>query len=344
MKEGPVTYDEVVRVAIRILREGRNITKPLVRERLGDRGSHSTIQKHLDTWRETLSESDLEVLPPAMPVELTPHLEAFWNAATSIVEANLSSEWERAKEAIDAAEHKAQVAELEREQWEVYAREKEADLARKNEAIIDLRHQLGKAEERLSVRDMEYQGLLSKLDDKEEAMAAERETMSERLALLVTKQQQEIEALQARWDIECQRLEEEAEAAKARAALEIRRSDDHEIYFMKEIDKARMEADRARTVGDESIARIEQELLITRRREEAGSVRLGQMEERLMELQNEREKQTDETSKLRELLATQKAKIELLTTSITSKESENITLIEALNQQKTVEKKGETKS
>lgn len=322
MKEGPVTYDEVVRVAIRILREGRNITKPLVRERLGDRGSHTTIQKHLDTWRETLSESDLEVLPPAMPVELTPHLEAFWNAATSIVESNLSSEWERAKEAIDAAEHKAQVAELEREQWEVYARDKDADLVRKNDEIKDLRHQLSKVEERLSLRDIEYQGLLSKLDDKEEAMAAERETMSERLALLVSKQQQDTEALQARWDIERQRLEEEAEAAKARAALEVRRSDQHEIYFMKEIDKARTEAARARTVGEESVARVEQELLISRRREEAGSVRLGQMENRLMALQDDRDELADKSSTLRETLAIQEIELNKFRDLVVSLESE----------------------
>jgi len=331
MREGAVTYDEVIRAAIRILREGKNITKPLIRERLGNRGSHTTIQKHLDSWRETLTESDLEVLPPSIPVELTPHLEAFWDAATTLVESSLSDEWARANTAICAAEEKSAAAVLDRDQWEIYARDKDGDLIRKNGEIKDLRQQLAKIDERLRIRDVENEGLQDRLDAKDRAIASEREAMDERIDMLETKHQRNLETTQARWDIERQRLEEEAEAAKARAALEIRRSDQHEIFFLNEVRKARDETERARTIGEEAAARHEQEMLITRRREESSSIRLGQMEERLMSCQDDREKLTENLANMRETLAQKETETAGLHDSLSLQKAAADALQEALD-------------
>lgn len=321
MKEGAITYEEVVRTAIRILREGKSISKPLVRERMGNRGSHSTIQKHLDSWRETLSESDLEVLPPSMPAELTPHLEAFWEAATSLVETSLSGEWERAKTAIKAAENEKATAIDDRDQWKQYAEDKEADIGRKNTEIEGQTRELARVEERLRVRDLEYQGLQDRLDEKDRAIAGERQAMDERIGMLTTKHQQDSEAAQARWGIERQRLKEEAEAAKARADLEIRRSDQHEIYFLGEVRKARDETELTRERGEQNVKRLEQELTITRRREESGSVRLGKMEERLYACQDEREKLVEDVGAARETLTERDTEVASLRESLVVQES-----------------------
>lgn len=302
MKEGAVTYDEVVRAAIGLLREGRNISKPLVRERVGNRGSHSTIQRHLDAWRETLTTSDLEVLPPSMPPELMQHVEAFWNAATGIVEEKLSDEWSRAKASIETANQLREAADLNRDQWQEYAREKDTQLTQKDSEIVQYQQRLRTAEDRLRVRDQEYQGLLDRLDAKDRAMKSEREAMAERIDLLESRHQQELEAAESRWGAEREKLQDQAKAAIERAELEVSRSDKHEVYFLNEVAKARDETEKTRERYEASITRLEQELVITRRREESNSVRLGQMEERLMTAQDQSEsQQADKEAILTEL-------------------------------------------
>ena len=302
MTGSAITYDEVVLAAVRALREGKNITKPLIRERLGNRGSHSTIQKHLNAWRETLSESDLQVLPPSMPPELAPHIEALWNAATSLVETSLAAEWLRANAVVESAEIRVLEAGKEREQWALYAHDKDLEIAHKNTEIKDLRHQVAKSEERLKIRDLEYQALQGRLDDKERAIANEREAMAERINTLETKHRQARESDETKWQADRKRLEKEAEAAKARTELEIRRSDQHEIYFLNEVRKARDETQLARERGKENVEQLNQELLITRRREESGSVRLGKIEDKLMVCQQEREAISEKAAASREML------------------------------------------
>lgn len=321
MKEGAITYDEVVRAAIQILREGRNISKPLIRERLGDRGSHSTIQKHLDAWRESLTTSDLEVLPPSMPPELMPHVEAFWNASTALVEDKLADEWARAKGSIQNAEQARDNAYLERDQWQEHAKEKDSYLAARNAELSELRERLSTTEERLRIRDQEYQGAMDRLTEKDRAMENEREAMKERMELLESRHKQAMEAAESRWDAEREKLQEQAKAATDRAELEVERSDKHEVYFLGEVRKARDETARVQEKCDQDLARLNQELTITRRREEASSVRLGQMEERLMKAQDDNDAlESEKTSLLTELSSAKEA--------IARLESENLALRE----------------
>lgn len=289
MKSGAITYDEVVRAAIHILREGRNISKPLIRERLGDRGSHSTIQKHLDAWRESLQTSDLEVLPPSMPPELMPHVEAFWNAATAMVEDKLAQEWARARQSVQQAEQSRDTAYLERNQWQEYAKEKDSELAARDSGLAQYRERLAATEDRLRIRDEEYQGAVDRLTEKDRAIESERQSMKERVELLESRHDYAMEAAESRWDVEREKLQQQAAAAIAQAELEVERSDKHEVYFLGEARKARDEAAQIQDKCDQTIARLEQELVITRRREEASSVRLGQMEERLMKVQDNNE-------------------------------------------------------
>ena len=302
MKEGAITYDEVVRAAIQILREGRNIAKPLIRERLGDRGSHSTIQKHLDTWRESLETSDLEVLPPTMPPELIHHVEAFWNASTALVENKLADEWARAKQAVEIAEQARDTAVFERDQWQDYAKEKDLEIAARDSEIAQYGERLAATEDRLRIRDQEYQGAVDRLTEKDRAIENERQSMKERIELLESRHQQDMEAAESKWDGEREKLQEQAKAAIERAELEVSRSEKHEIYFLGEARKARDETDAVRERCEKDVQRLEQELNITRRREEAGSVRLGNMEERLMSVQDQSERhQADKEGALKEL-------------------------------------------
>jgi chromosome segregation ATPase len=287
MKSGAITYAEVVRAAIRILREGQNISKPLIRERLGNRGSHTTIQKHLDGWRESLTTSDLEVLPPSMPPELMPHIEALWSASTALVEDKLADEWARAKQAVEAAEQTRDTALLERDQWQDYAKETAAELATRDTEIVQYQNRLATTEDRLRIRDQEYQGAVDRLTEKDRAIENERQSMKERIELLESRHKQDMEAAESRWDAEREKLQEQAEAAKERADLEIKRSDSHEVYFLNEVAKARHETEATRERCERDVARLEQDLNITRRREESSSVRLGKMEERLMAAEDE---------------------------------------------------------
>jgi chromosome segregation ATPase len=295
-----ITYDEVVRAAIRLIREGQNITKPAIRERLGNRGSHSTIQKHLDTWRETLSSSDVEVLPPSMPPELAEHLEAFWNAAVSLVEDNLAGEWDRAKQSVEVAEAEKQAALEEMDRWQEYVQEKDVELAQHVLETEQVSKQLRATEERLQTRDQEYQALLDRLDAKDRMMADERQAMQERIELIESRHKQELEAAQSSWEAEKERLQEQASTAQERAELEVRRSDQHEVYFLGEVRKARDETDQVRKEAEGRIERMEQELVISQRREEASAQRLSKMEERLFEFERRYDEARTDNEKLRQ--------------------------------------------
>lgn len=167
-----------------------------------------------------------------MPLELAPHIETLWNAATSLVETSLAADWLRANAVVESAEIRVLEAGKEREQWALYAHDKDLEIAHMNTGINDLRHQVAKSEERLKIRDLEYQALQGRLDDKERTIANEREAMAERINTLETKHRQARESDEIKWQADRKHLEKEAEAAKARTELEIRRSDQHEIYFL----------------------------------------------------------------------------------------------------------------
>jgi len=325
MKKSAITYDEVVRAAIQILREGQNISKPLIRERLGNRGSHTTIQKNLDGWRESLTTSDLEVLPPSMPPELMPHIEALWNASTAMVEDKLASEWVSAKQSVEDAERVRDVAHLEKDKWKDFARDKESELTGRESEIVHFKERLASLEDRLRIRDQEYQAAVDRLTEKDRAIEGERDSMKQKIELLESRHTQAMKAAESRWDAEIEKLQEQTDAAKERAQLEIRRSDSHEVYFLNEVAKARDETDRVREKSEQEVKRIEQELTITRKREESSSVRLGQMEERLMATQDQADGLTADKEELLSELATAKEDKARL-------EKENLRLNQAIEQ------------
>lgn len=90
VRTGPITFEEVV-AAVEAHGEIPNAGK--MRTLLGDRGSNSTIQKHLDTIRESRKPVSAPVVSFA-PVAPAEALAALWAAATTAVTANVYTRME----------------------------------------------------------------------------------------------------------------------------------------------------------------------------------------------------------------------------------------------------------
>lgn len=89
-KTGPITFEEV-QTAVEAHGEIPNAGK--MRQLLGDRGSNSTIQKHLDAIREARkpAPAPVAVAPGAAPAEA---VAALWAAATTAVTAHIYTRME----------------------------------------------------------------------------------------------------------------------------------------------------------------------------------------------------------------------------------------------------------
>lgn len=90
VKTGPITFEEVLS-AVETNGEIPNAAK--IRMMLGDRGSNSTIQKHLDAIRESRkpAPAPAPVAPGAAPADA---LAALWAAATTAVTAHIYTRME----------------------------------------------------------------------------------------------------------------------------------------------------------------------------------------------------------------------------------------------------------
>lgn len=103
-KTGPVTFDEVA-AAVEAHGEIPNAGK--MRALLGDRGSNTTIQKHLDAIRAARAPAPAPVAPvaPAAPAEA---LAALWSAATTAVTASVYTRMESITAERDTLKEQAQ--------------------------------------------------------------------------------------------------------------------------------------------------------------------------------------------------------------------------------------------
>lgn len=100
-----VTFEEVSDLATKILVQGQAPTVARIREHLGT-GSSTTINNHLNAWRQAQQNKTWLKLPQALPESLVPLLETLWLKA--IDEANGQFNDDRAdwKSAIDAQQIK----------------------------------------------------------------------------------------------------------------------------------------------------------------------------------------------------------------------------------------------
>lgn len=118
MSRKGITYEEVASAARDLIQEGKRVTAAAVRERLG-RGSMTTIQRHLQAWRE--NEAPVEAVKKSMALqemlerlakELEPSKQMAEQAA-SLYRAFLGPETERALKKL-AVEFERARQELER--------------------------------------------------------------------------------------------------------------------------------------------------------------------------------------------------------------------------------------
>lgn len=112
-----VTFQEVVQAATRLSAEGEKVTLDAIRKKLGDRGSYTTISKHLNAWKEGLG-----VMPegpltdPDLPEPLAVLAVSLWTEACALARAELSE----AKESLEK-ERAAMIARAEEAERQLQA-------------------------------------------------------------------------------------------------------------------------------------------------------------------------------------------------------------------------------
>lgn len=82
-----VEYEQIERVARKLLSQGQHPSVQKVRNALGT-GSNSTIAKHLRTWQESFQAENTLQLPESVPEDLLTPLDDFWSLAVQKAEAN----------------------------------------------------------------------------------------------------------------------------------------------------------------------------------------------------------------------------------------------------------------
>ncbi|KRW83621.1 DNA-binding protein [Marinobacter sp. P4B1] len=157
-REASITQNDITRAAIRLLRKGQHPSAQKVRVELGNKGSLSTIHEGLKTWRESLNDSDLDVLPAEMPKELAAPIEDFFNACMAIAERQLAEHRQKANEEIEKAAAEARQAVSRMEDLQGYAKELETKLDGRIEQVDQLKAQNDEIrQQRLEVSNLAQQ-------------------------------------------------------------------------------------------------------------------------------------------------------------------------------------------
>lgn len=108
MARSGVVYEEVDRVARRLLSKGQHPSVQKVRNILGT-GSNTTIANHLKTWQSMFDASHSPVLPESVPDDLMMPLDDFWNTAVARAEANYQNFKEELEAKLETAEANEQL-------------------------------------------------------------------------------------------------------------------------------------------------------------------------------------------------------------------------------------------
>lgn len=224
-RRGPrgVQLDEVVAAADQLLAQGLKPTIERVRQQLGG-GSPNTVSPLLDVWYERLSARVAGVPAPAED-DLPSDLRSAWNDAKHEARtlANQALQEERAALAQGRAQLSADQAELAKreEQWSATAAAIDKALAESREASAALRGELALAQSELVHLRSRYDNDVDQLRASLTAARQAHETMR-------SEHGRTLEAREAAWLKERERLE-------AREAA-------HERRFLAEVDQARQSA------------------------------------------------------------------------------------------------------
>lgn len=231
MSRPHVTQDEVTRVAIRLLGQGKAPSVRNIWRGLGERGSFETISKHLEAWRASLQEKTLEVLPPTLPPALLAPLEAIWT--TAVQEAATQYVAEREKIELERQEQDAL-----RRALEARSQAAEEENARLLEELAERGQALQDAHKESAELKLQLQRLERDFAKCQDALEQEREQAEQRLRVQSDDAQRQVKALEAsRQDLE------------KRLAMEQERADAQQVHWLKLLDQARLEAQEARAAA-----------------------------------------------------------------------------------------------
>lgn len=241
----PVTFNEVARAAIRRISRGDHATIDGVRHELGDRGSKSTISKHLTAWRESLNEQ-IDVLPAQFPQELIEPLDQFWNMALQAAESHYSEYKAEHDEQLAQVQKNAETAREEAGNWERYAKELEARLETQTLKVGQYESSLSDMQETLRQREADIERLQLRCDALEQARENEREQARHDKEAALEELRNRHDADSARWETERERLKgqiEQAENETARirewAEKQSERAERQETYLLQQIEEVR---------------------------------------------------------------------------------------------------------
>ena len=98
-----ITYEDVSKIVAQLLEQGLHPSIQRIREILGT-GSNSTINGHLQRWRQELGSRPKTAMSSQIPEALTSALETIWRTALEHAEATYQEQREQAAQAVAAAE------------------------------------------------------------------------------------------------------------------------------------------------------------------------------------------------------------------------------------------------
>lgn len=268
MRPAVISYDDVKRVAIRLISKGRQATIDAIHSELGHRGSRTTVHKHRLAFFEELQQRGVQVLPASLPEALIPLIEDFWTQAVQRAGEAFGDE----RTALEGRAHElaGQLAAA-----EAATAQKEACVETQQQLIEKLTEQVSALQDESATHQAYAKDYSEQLAKSQDRFAAYRRQISDERA--VQEQLQGTE--RAEWQREKEHLEAELEAANARLSIEVKRSDDQATYWYKQVDNARLDLARMDEQRQQEVHRLESELLIGRKREESLARRMGKLED-----------------------------------------------------------------
>lgn len=222
-----ITYEDVSKIVAQLLEQGLHPSIQRIREILGT-GSNSTINGHLQRWRQELGSRPKTAMSSQIPEALTSALETIWRTALEHAEATYQEQREQAAQAVAAAEQS-------RDQALTQANQVREDLAALQRRLEELQTACRELENKLlleSERRQVAETGIAAADQKIAAANRANEQTRQEAQITVAKLETTLE--QMREDAK-QQLSEAAQ----RLCYERERGEANEVRLLRIIDQAR---------------------------------------------------------------------------------------------------------
>lgn len=297
MARSGISYDDVRQAARDLQAQGLPPSVQRIRELLGT-GSHSTINQHLQRWRQELQDAPRTATLPDIPDAVTTALLSFWEAAVQAAEENYQALRQEAEQQVAAA---------------AAARQQDQEALQQIRTLNDeLHQQLASRERRIEALDSQLAAERERRALAEATTAAERE----RAAAAETQTEQARQAAAVQATAHATQLEQLRSDSAARLHDERLRGDANEARLMQLLDQART-AHKQEQTAFAAERKVWQEVQ-TREREQreglqaelaARTAELSVTERRLQHLESERDTLHNERLRLARLVETLRGKL-----------------------------------